>query len=81
MLNPCFKVLHVVENDGMWECNITSIWIWYKSCHSFFDGVFWSIEPYHQCIVPILIEVIGLNLEKKNVWWGPQSNFFNNIGH
>jgi hypothetical protein len=73
MLNPCFKALCVVENGGTWECDIISIWIWYKSCHSFFDGVFWSIEPYYQCIATILIEVTGLNLEENMFGGGHQS--------
>ncbi len=73
MLNPCFKALHVVENNGTWECNITSIWVWCKSCHSCFEGVFSSIEPYYQCIATILIEVIEQNLEENMFGGGPQT--------
>jgi hypothetical protein len=67
--------------SGTWECDIASIWVWCKSCHSFFDGVFWSIEPYYQCVATILIEIIELNLEENMFGGGLNWKIFSNISH
>jgi len=50
--------------NEMCECNPTSIKISCQSCHSSFDNVFWSMEPYCQCICTIVIDVVKLNFEE-----------------